>query len=85
MSSMDMEEEAAVLMARIRMVRSELEAGRLTPQQIRLYRELGRQVEQITRRMDEAADAKDAELLWSQGAAFIRAFLDEHFPQPTRH
>ncbi|WP_133244896.1 hypothetical protein [Caulobacter radicis] len=82
---MDMEAEADDLLARIRLVREDLAAGRLTPRQVRLYARLGREVERITRCMDLAPDCEAAEALWAQGANLIRSFLDEHFPTPTRH
>ncbi|PLR27902.1 hypothetical protein SGCZBJ_05985 [Caulobacter zeae] len=82
---MDMEAEADALLARIRRIRGDLKAGRLTPRQVRLYAKLGREVERITRWMDAAPDADAAQALWTQGARLIRDFLDEHFPVPTRH
>ncbi|MBI1684199.1 hypothetical protein [Caulobacter hibisci] len=82
---MAMDDEAEALLGRIRAVRADLEAGRLTPDQVRLYRRLGRNVERITRWMDDAPDSQAAEALWAQGAQIIAAFLDEHFPLPTRH
>jgi len=85
LTTMDMEQEAEALLERIRSLREALEAGRLTPRQVALYRDLGRQVEEITRRMDAAADVRTAERLWSSGAELIRTFLDEQFDLPTVH
>lgn len=82
---MDMDDEAEALLSRIRMVRDDLDAGRLSGDQVRRYRQLGREVERITRQMDTAADPEVAEGLWTTGAELIRTFLDEHFPTPTRH
>lgn len=82
---MDLEAEAEALLARIRRIRADLDAGRLTHRQVRLYSRLGREVERITRCMDVAPDAEAAESLWMDGAQLIRAFLDEHFPSQTRH
>lgn len=82
---MSMEDEADALLARIRMIRDDLQAGRLSSGQARLYAQLGREVERITRCMDLAVDVEIAEVLWKQGATLIRSFLDEHFPLPTRH
>lgn len=82
---MDMDEEAEAILARIRMVRDDLDAGRLSRDQVLRYRQLGREVERITRQMDIAADPQVAESLWTTGAELIRTFLNEHFPAPTRH
>ncbi|MDG2520537.1 hypothetical protein P7B02_03200 [Caulobacter segnis] len=81
----DLEDEADALLSRIMMIRDDLDAGRLTAFQVQVYRELGRQVERVTRDMDAAADAEAADALWRQGADLIHAFLDEHFPDPTCH
>ena len=80
-----MEDEADALLARIMMIRDDLNAGRLTPHQVERYRELGRQVARVTADMDAAADIDAADALWRTGADMIEAFLAEHFPQPTRH
>ncbi len=82
---MDMDQEADALLARIRALRDELRAGRLSARQVEAYRDLGRQVDQITRQMDEAPDPEVAERLWIDGAQFIRTFLDENFEAPTVH
>ncbi|USQ95506.1 hypothetical protein [Caulobacter sp. RL271] len=66
-------------------LRADLDAGRLTTRQIQLYSLLGREVERITRCMDLAPDSGTAQALWAQGAHLIRTFLDEHFPQASRH
>ncbi|MBO9545820.1 hypothetical protein [Caulobacter sp.] len=81
----DMEDEAEALLARIMMIRDDLNAGRLAPDQVARYRELGRRVARITADMDAAADIDAAYALWRKGADMIDAFLAEHFPQPTRH
>lgn len=67
------------------MIRDDLKAGRLSPNQEAAYRDLGRKVERVTRDMDAAADIDAATALWRQGAAIIKAYLAEHFPAPTRH
>lgn len=81
----DMEDEADALLARIMMIRDDLNAGRLTPEQVHRYRELGRRVEQVTTDMDASADVHAADALWRRGADMIEAFLAEHFPLPTCH
>jgi hypothetical protein len=81
----DMEDEADALLARIMMIRDDLNAGRLTREQVDSYRELGRRVERVTANMDAAADVHAADALWRQGAEMIKAFLAEHFPTPTCH
>lgn len=80
-----MEDEADALLARIMMIRDDLNAGRLTREQVDSYRELGRRVERVTANMDAAADVHAADALWRQGAEMIKAFLAEHFPTPTCH
>jgi hypothetical protein len=80
-----LEDRAEALLARIMMIRDDLQAGRLTLAQVDAYRRLGRTVERITREMDAAADVEVADALWRQGADLIEAFLDEHFPAPTCH
>lgn len=80
-----MEDEADALLARITMIRDDLNAGRLTREQVDCYRELGRRVERVTAHMDAAADVHAADALWRQGAEMIKAFLAEHFPTPTCH
>lgn len=82
---MDLEHSAEALLARIKRLRDALENGQLTVRQVELYRCLGVKVAAITRRMDAAADTDAAEALWREGAALIRSYLDEHFPQPTWH
>lgn len=82
---MDMDQEADALLARIRTLREELRAGRLSARQVEAYRDLGRQVDQITRQMDEAPNSEAAERLWIEGAQLIRTFLDENFGAPTVH
>ncbi|WP_163233885.1 hypothetical protein [Caulobacter rhizosphaerae] len=67
------------------MLRDDLKAGRLTLEQVRAYRGLGRMVERFTRDMDAAADQDAADALWRQGADLIVAYLAEHFPVPTCH
>lgn len=52
---------------------------------MQLYRELGLEVERITRPMDAAPDAVTADVLWASGARLIREFLDLHFLALTRH
>ncbi|NQE64465.1 hypothetical protein E1H18_4721 [Caulobacter sp. RHG1] len=42
-------------------------------------------VERVTREMDAAADIDAADALWRKGAEIIRAYLAEHFPEPTCH
>ncbi len=81
----DREDEADALLARIMMIRDDLKAGRLTHSQVQAYRDLGRTVERITRDMDAAADLEAADALWQAGAKIIRAYLAEHFPEPTCH
>ena len=81
----DQEDEADALLARIMMIRDDLKAGRLTLEQVRAYRDLGRMVERITRDMDAAADVVAADALWRAGADLIKAYLAKHFPAPTRH
>lgn len=81
----DQEDEADAILARIMMVRDDLKAGRLTLEQVRAYRDLGRMVERITRDMEAAADIDAADALWRQGADLIDAYLAEHFPRPTCH
>lgn len=81
----DMEDEADALLARIMMIRDDLNAGRLTPEQVERYRDLGRHVARITADMDAAADIYAADALWRQGADLIGTFLAEHFPEPTCH
>lgn len=46
------------------MIRDDLNAGRLTLEQVSAYRDLGRMVERITRDMDVAADLEAADALW---------------------
>ncbi|PVM83397.1 hypothetical protein [Caulobacter endophyticus] len=82
---MDMEQEAEALLLRIRLLREAPDAGQLTQAQVSLYRDLGRKVEQITRKMAAAPDAETAERLWTQGAELIQTYLDEHFALPTVH
>ncbi len=81
----DRQDEADALLARIMMLRDDLKAGRLTLEQVRAYRGLGRMVERFTRDMDAAADQDAADALWRQGADLIVAYLAEHFPVPTCH
>lgn len=80
----DVDEEADALLARIQMIRDDLDAGRLNAHQIRLYRQLGEDVERVTRFLD-LVDADGAQAAWRRGADLIRSFLDDHFPRPTRH
>lgn len=82
---MDMDQDAEELLARIRLVREALQAGRLSPGQVRLYQQLGIEVERITREMDAAPDVATADVLWISGARLIREFLDLHFLGATRH
>ncbi len=80
-----LEDEADLLLGRIMMIRDDLKAGQLTWEQVQAYRDLGRMVERVTREMDAAADIDAADALWRKGAEIIRAYLAEHFPEPTCH
>ena len=81
----DQQDEADSLLARIMMIRDDLKAGRLTPEQVEAYRRLGRTVDRITRAMDAAADVEAAAVLWRQGAEIIKTYLAEHFASPPCH
>ncbi len=81
----DRQDEADALLARIMMLRDDLKAGRLSLEQVRAYRDLGREVERFTRAMDAAPDQDAADAIWRQGADLIEAYLAEHFPAPTCH
>lgn len=80
-----MEDSARAILSRVMFIRDDMDAGRLTRDQIRLYNQLGRQVEIVTKDMEAAGDSPAAEALWRQGAELIHEFMDEHFPCPTRH
>lgn len=80
-----MEDEARAILSRVMMIRDDLDAGRLTREQAKLYNQLGRHVEIVTKDMDATADSQAAEALWRQGAEYIHDFLAEHFPCPTKH
>ncbi|WP_454762330.1 hypothetical protein [Caulobacter segnis] len=80
-----MDDGADILLARIMMIRDDLKAGRLTPEQVEAYRRLGRTVDGITREMDVAVDVEAATALWREGAEIIKTCLAEHFTAPTCH
>ena len=80
-----MQDEARSILSRVMMIRDDMDAGRLTRAQIRLYNELGKRVEIVTKDMEAAADNQAADALWRLGADCIREFLAEHFPDPTKH
>jgi hypothetical protein len=80
-----MKDEARSILSRVMMIRDDMDASRLTRAQIRLYNELGKRVEIVTKDMEVAADNQAADALWRWGAEYIHDFLAEHFPCPTKH